>query len=355
VDTRHGIPANYGMTTSDWITRGVSFVQVRAPNGNLDNALAILLDHVRSLHLDDGVRNWIDREYRPIYRQEFERPSRAADRTLWGTVYGSHPLGRAVTPDAFDRVSSGDVQRWIDRAFTPGNSVLVVAGDLDLDKAERAARAWFEGWDPRPDGRPFGVGTLGSRTPDQPVPIVRTVKPGARQVDVELACAIPLQTPRDRIAAQLVASRMERRMHGFARKGLGSTYGIGARLTIQPAILQLSLGGSIDSRGIARILALLRSEADNLGKAAPDPEDLARTQWDEGLRASIAYESSGTMGLTLARLRLAGLPAETLEKFPDELMKTTGADVQRVAAECRKTVASLMGEQGTLDRLVPAR
>jgi len=67
------------------------------------------------------------------------------------------------------------------------------------------------------------------------------------------------------------------------------------------------------------------------------------------------YESSGDLARALARLRLSGLPADTLELFPKDLSEVTPAAVQAVAAECRKTAAiGLLGEQATLDRLVPS-
>jgi predicted Zn-dependent peptidase len=106
---------------------------------------------------------------------------------------------------------------------------------------------------------------------------------------------------------------------------------------------------------VARVLALLRSEADNLGGRPLEPADFARAQWDAGLLSSTRYEESSRLAPALARLRLAGYPADTLERFPQDLAALTAGAVQALAAQCRRTaVVGLLGEQATLDRLVPA-
>lgn len=65
--------------------------------------------------------------------------------------------------------------------------------------------------------------------------------------------------------------------------------------------------------------------------------------------------SSTDRAAALPRLRLVGLPAETLERFPADLSELTPATVQAMATQCRKTaVIGLLGEQAALDRLGPS-
>ena len=103
------------------------------------------------------------------------------------------------------------------------------------------------------------------------------------------------------------------------------------------------------------MLALLRSEADNLATRTLDAQQLGRAQWDTGLASTTRYESSESLARALARIRLAGLPADTLERFPKDLAELTPAAVQAAGAQCRRTATiGLLGEQATLDRLVPS-
>ena len=98
--------------------------------------------------------------------------------------------------------------------------------------------------------------------------------------------------------------------------------------------------------GAAKVLAIFRSEVDNLGARPLESGDFSRAQWEAGLAAGTRYESSRELARALARLRLSGLPADTLERFPEDLSQVMPAAVQAVAAECRKTAAiGLLGEQ----------
>ena len=215
-------------------------------------------------------------------------------------------------------------------------------------------RDYFGGWRPKADQPAFLTAPLPSRG-EGPVPVVKLARPGARQTELRLGCAMPLRGSGDRAAADVLAVRIETRLHRFARQMLGSTYGFGSRVVPRSGVLELQVSGTVDASGAARVLALLRSEAANLGTRPLDPNDFARAQWDAGLRASTRYEDSRSMAFTLARLRLAGLPANTLEQFPKDLADLTPAAVQAVAAECRRTaVVGLLGEQAMLDRLVPS-
>jgi zinc protease len=354
-DRKHGIAANYGIAVGGFSGRGSASVTYRAANGNLDNALAMLLDRVQSYHVDAAAQRFIDYQYRHTYRLNWETPSATGRRTLWGAVFGSHPLGRALPPERYEKLDVGDGNAWIERAYVPTNGVLSVVGDFELDKGERAVRSWFESWTRRSERKAFAEGSLPSRGPQEVVPIVKTARPGARQLELELGCAVPLTSAMDRVHAGLLLSRMQTRLQRFARLSIGSSYGFSTAVTPQPSVLQLSIRGKVDERGATRVLALIRSEADGLGKAVPDALDFARAQWDLGIRQGTSYEDSASLALELSRIRLAGLPAETLERFPEDLVKATPEGVQQVGAECRKrAVILLVGDRALMDRLVPA-
>ncbi|HTS82313.1 MAG TPA: insulinase family protein [Myxococcaceae bacterium] len=353
VENAHGRPELYGIAARRRLAKDVMSIELLAGNGNLANALGMLLDQVRSLHVDSAVEYYVDRELRSVYRNDWTLPHESFVRVLWSAVYGTHPLGRTVPPDRFDKVGGGDAQRYLDRAFTPSNGVLAIAGDFDPKLAEEMVRDYFGGW--KHKGEPaYLAGPLPSRA-GGPVPTVKEVRPGARQTEVRFACTAPASTPADRAAAEVLAQRLGGRIHRFARQMLGTSYGFSARVTPRPGSIELEVGGNVDGRGIARVLALLRGEADGLGARPMEAAELGRAQWDAGLVASTRYEDSERLASSLARLRLLGYPADTLERYPQDLAALTPAAVQAFAAQCRKTaVVGLMGEQATLDRLVPS-
>jgi zinc protease len=354
VDKTHGRPELFGMFDRTRASKDTMSVELFSGNGNLPNAVGMLLDRVRSLHVDTGVEWWVDRELRSVYRKDWAMPHEVFQRALWSSVYTTHPYGRTVPPDRFDKVGSGDAQRYLDQSFVPSNGVLTIAGDLELKQAEEIVRDYFGGWRRKPDGPSFLTAPLPQRATG-PVPTIREIWPGARQTEVRFACAVPGNTPGDRAAAEVLAQRLGGRLHRFARQMLGTSYGFYGRATPRPGLIEVEIGGTVDGRGLAKVLAVLRSEADNLGARPLDASDFARAQWDAGLRASTRYEDSVQLAAALGRLRLAGYPADTLERFPQDLAALTPEAVRTFAAQCRRTgVVGLLGEKATLDRLVPS-
>src|SRR5262249_20329812 len=113
VEHTHGSFELYGMSGGRSVSRDTPMLQLVSGNGNLANALGILSDQASSLHVDAAVENHVDREYRSIYRKDYTRPHAAFERAVWSAVYGSHPLGRSVTPDVFDKAGAGTAQRFI--------------------------------------------------------------------------------------------------------------------------------------------------------------------------------------------------------------------------------------------------
>ncbi|HET9155163.1 MAG TPA: insulinase family protein, partial [Myxococcaceae bacterium] len=179
VDTTHGYPDLYGMLPSNQVARDQLTVQLLAANGNLANAVGILLDRARSLHVDSGIDSYVDRELRSVYRKDWVRPHEAFDRLVWSAIYDKHPYGRVVPPDQFEKVSSSEAQQFLDRALVPASAVLAIAGDLDLSEGEAVGREYFGGWRPKTDRPAFLTAPLPSGR-EGAVPVLKLARPGAR-------------------------------------------------------------------------------------------------------------------------------------------------------------------------------
>src|SRR5262249_37379050 len=240
IDHTHGRPDLYGMLASTRVAKDQLTIELLAANGNLANALGILPDRARSLHVDSGVDSYVDRELRSVYRKDWVRPHDAFDRLVWSAVYEKHPYGREVSPDQFDKVSSSEAQRFLDRALVPVTAVVSIAGDLDLAEAEAMVREYFGGWRPKAERAAFVSAALPSRA-EAPVPIGKLARPGARQTELRLACAMPLKGVADRAAADVLGIRIQTRIHRFARQMLGATYGFYARIIPRPGALELQV------------------------------------------------------------------------------------------------------------------
>ncbi|MGZ6076384.1 MAG: insulinase family protein, partial [Myxococcaceae bacterium] len=116
VDSSHGHPELFGISDDTRAAKDSMSVDMLAASGNLANVVGMMLDEVRSLHVDTAVERYVDQELRSVYRKSWMVPGNVFDRGVWAGVYGAHPYGRSVTPDQYEKIGSGDAQRDLDRA-----------------------------------------------------------------------------------------------------------------------------------------------------------------------------------------------------------------------------------------------
>jgi predicted Zn-dependent peptidase len=314
----------------------------------------MLRDAVNSMHVDSSTDVSLDYSVKDRAQKVFDLPRNKAERALVEHIHTGTPLARTPSPTQYGKVSPGQANGWLEQTWTPANSVLTVAGDIEMGPAEATVRRLMEDWAPRSNRKPASL-VLASRAPDAPVPMLTTARPGARQTVATFGCAVPVTTGEDLAALRVLGERIAMRLHQTSRVVLGATYGFSHTEDVKRGIGELRVSGALEERGLTRVLALLRHEAATLGTQALTRDELDRVRWREGIKSNARLQHATDLGLGLADLRLSGLPAETFERYPAVLQKLTPEDVTRVAGECRKNAAiNLLGEQATVEKAVRA-
>jgi zinc protease len=347
----HGIPAGIGVSRSLWSERSTSYLQLRASSGNLEDALGMLRDAVNSLHVDSSADTAFEYSVKDRAQRVFDLPRVKAERDLVASVYSGTSLARSPSPAEYGRISPAQANAWIAQTWTPANSVLTITGDIDLELAEAAARRLLDDWTPSVKGK-AGELVLAPR-PDASVSVLSTARAGARQTVATLGCAARVTTAEDLVALRVLGEGLSMRLHQTSRVVLGVTYGFSQSVSVKRGIGELRVSGALEDRGLTRILALLRHEAATLGTRPLVADELERARWREGIKSNARLQHSTDLGLALADLRLSRLPAETVESYPNLLLKVTPEDMTRVAGECRKSVViDLLGEPATIEKAV---
>jgi len=279
----------------------------------------------------------------------FNLPSERAERDVLASVYRGTALERVATPEEYFALSPGAANDWLDRTWTPSNTVLSVAGDIDLDLAESAIHRSFDSW--KSDAKAnASVPVLPDSTAAAPVSVVRTPRPGAQQTTLTIACAVPLGSIADIAALQVLAERAATKLNQMARLALGASYGFHKSVKVVSGVGQAEVQGAVDDRALPRLLALARGQAGALG-LAPSSDEMSRFVWREGIRSGSRLEGSLVLSRALADLRLAGLPADGYERYPDVLTHLKAEDVARVGNACHRTVTiGLLGDPAMIDR-----
>jgi len=77
---------------------------------------------------------------------QMSQPGALASRRFRSLIYGPHPYGQDPRPADIDGIGRSDLVRFHESRYTPHGSLLVFAGDIDLERAREMARSRFGDW-----------------------------------------------------------------------------------------------------------------------------------------------------------------------------------------------------------------
>lgn len=233
--------------------------------------------------------------------------------------------------DLLQRATMKAMQEAYTMVFQPQHAVLVVAGDLDIDKLRASSERAFGGWQQTRSplvwtgaAPPFPGAPGRTILVDYPSALshayvaVRGPTRGDPSYESMLLLSYLLGTPKGDLFEEI-------------RSSLGAAYVIQADFMSLRVASYWQIGGPFDSQkapqAVAAILASIRKARDT----ALVPADLegARTRFIARYRAS----SSTTLGLTgmIADALAAGLPLEHLLSQPARVSRLTAEDIQKAA------------------------
>ncbi len=255
------------------------------------------------------------------------QPGVVAGDALAARLYGDHAYGQGTPdPDAVAAVSAGTLRRLHDARIRPERSLLVLVGDLDLERTLADVDAAFGAWAPgegQRDLRPPVVTTPGS--------LLLVDRPGAVQTNIRIGGTALRRSdpeyPALALAVTVFGGYFTSRLNDNIREQKGYTYGAHARVEHRKAATQLGISADVGREVTAASLVEIAYE---LGRMVSLPVgqgelDAARRYLQGTLAMGIQTQS----GLTsyLATLVSAGLPVEYLREYPAALERVTVEEV----------------------------
>ncbi len=349
----NGPASQFGGSVTFTTGPDATYVEGRAASGNVENLLAVLSDTVQSLHVDDGL-GWGWNELVDDKRRSQVSPNVEAERKFLADVYPGSAMGRTAVADNIDRIRPSGVQRWIDATFRPHNAVLAVVGDIDLQQTEKQVRQWFEKWkgaqDPKAEAQ---LGKLTERT--GPVRVLAIERPGAEETEIRVGCSVEPRSQTDLIAMNMLGARLRAKLGTLARSTLGGSEGFFGGASAQRQAARLDVAGSVDARALIAVLGAARKELAGLEDLKPTDDELALLKWRQGIAWNGSYTTNAELAQGLVWTRLADLPVDLIQKYPDLLATVTAQDLTRVAAACRNTaVLMVSGDPAVVDKALLA-
>jgi predicted Zn-dependent peptidase len=237
-----------------------------------------------------------------------------------------------------------------------------VAGAIDAGQTEKlrsSAEEATKAEAPLPTtsqrtGAEASLGTLSERT--GPVRVVVIERPGAPETEIRVGCSVePRGEESDLAAMRLLGSRLRTKLGTLARSTLGGSDGFSGGATVQRQAARLDVAGTVDGRALIAVLGAARKEVAALADLKATEDELALLKWRQGIAWAGAYTTNAELAQGLVWTRLADLPVDLMQNYPDLLAAVTLEDLTRVAADCRKTAVLLVsGDPAIVDKALLA-
>ncbi|QDQ39713.1 insulinase family protein [Legionella geestiana] len=259
-----------------------------------------------------------------------ESPDNVASNTFFAKLYGTHPYAHAVTGtiESVNAIKRDDVRTFYKTYFTGRNTVMVLVGDIDSQKAHALADAITRDL---PKGAPAPVISKASplttaENAAVPFPSSQTVlRLGEVSIDHHSPDYFPLTVGNYILGGGTLVSRLSLEVRD--RRGL--TYGVSSQFAPMPAGGPFLIGLSTKTASAAEALALTRDTLKDFVAKGPTDAELAAAK--QFLQGSFPLSLSGNRNIAELLLKIA------FYNLPEEYLDTYLARINAVNADAIRT------------------
>jgi zinc protease len=319
-----------------------------------DDALDLLSDVILhpAFHPDDLER--IRKQRMVRIQQEADSPQAVAQRVGLKLLYGDTPYGftNTGTVDSVKGMTREELQAFWAAHYGPGNSALVMAGDVTEAEARRLAEKHFGGW----TGTAKGAATLPPAPAAPAEKVVVVDRPGSPQTAlIAYGLGVPRSTP-DLLALQLMnytlGASFGSRINMNLREVHGYTYGANSRFALYRAGGPFTAGGLVKTDVTAEAAKEMMMELNRIGKEPPTEAELKMAR-DSSIQSIPAqFETTEATAGAMTSLFLYDRPLDYYATLPDGYRKVTPAEVE-TAAKTEVHPGNLLivavGDKGKID------
>jgi predicted Zn-dependent peptidase len=255
------------------------------------------------------------------------QPGVVASDALVRRLYGNHAYGQGTPdPEAVSAVRPAALRALHDARVRPGHALLVIVGDVDVNRTIEDVEAAFGPWE-------AGEAHRQLRPPrtSTPSPVLLLDRPGAVQSNIRMGGRALSRTdpqyPALALAVTVFGGYFTSRLNDNIREQKGYTYGAHSRVEHRKATAQLTVAADVGRDVTAASLVEITYE---LGRMVALPVgqgelDAAR-RYVQGTLA-MGIQTQAGLASFIATLVSAGLALEYLRDYPAALEKVTVDDV----------------------------
>ena len=347
--------AQIGASIGSISTTDFSSASIRLLKQNVEPGLDLLSDIGLNPKFDPAEIERIRKQRQTDILQIKDQPVRLAFGALLKQVYGpDHPYGyREIgTAESNAAITGEDMLNFWKRGYVPGNSALVLAGDLTGEEARSLAEKYFESWKGCASRHaPPPVETKTSKM------IYIVDKPAAPQTYVVAGgLAVPRSSP-DYVPIEVMNKALgglfSSRINMNLREEHGYTYGAFSLFFYRRGPGIFGAGGAIRTDATAPAVGEILKELERIHTAPLTADELKLAKDAFSLSLAGLFETSERTAGTIGTLFTYELPLDYYGQLPEKINAVNSADVQRVATEYIHPDSSIVIAVGDRAKIEP--
>ena len=287
--------------------------------------------------------------------QEENEPGSISMRVSSMLLYGrNHPYGRATSgyPSTVEKLSREDLTRFHETYWTPGQSALILVGDISLTEATELAKHSFGDW----KGAAPKMIDVPAPTPVGPGKVFLINRPDAAQTFVAEILPGPARSSPDyysfTLANAVWGGAAGARLGMNLREDKGYSYGVfsgpapGAKYTMWRA------SGGVQTNKTKESVVEFEKELKYIAGDKPiTDKELVDAKHTRVRGYAQQFESMDRVAGQIQELWTFGLPMNELQREPDELEKASLTSVNAVAQDYAKPSGATLLLVGDLSKI----
>ena len=344
-----------GATLSTTSAADYSAVAIRGLKRNAQGEFDLLSDVVLHPAFREPDVERLRKQRLTALLQERDSPPVLSRKVLYSSLYGpKNPYGylESGTRESTVATTRDDLVNFWKQGYVPGDSALVLAGDLTVPEARDLANKYFGSWSGAvPSHQLPSVGSnLQAR-------IVIVDKPGAPQTFLRAGNIAMPRSSSDWVAAQVLNAALggmfSSRINMNLREKHGYTYGAGSifleRRGTGPFYASAPVRTDVTGPAVSEMFKELRSVRD----APLSPEELATAKENEARALPGLFETDGRTAAAVANLFVYGLPLDYYSGLPAKIDAVTAQQAQEIARKYIHPDAMVLVAVGDRKKIEP--
>jgi zinc protease len=319
-------------TGADW---DASYISMDVLSRNVDPSVDIFADVVRRPAFPDDELERVRTERLMELLQQRNEPAAIAGKRFANLLYGSGAYGNSVTgnPDSIGRLTGETIRRFYETNYAPNNAAVVVAGDIDAQRAVDHMERAFASWESRPESirpviAPSSVESNRIYLIDRPSAVQSEIRIGHVGVARSTEDYFPLS-----IMNALLGGVFNSRINLNLRERHGYTYGARSTFAFRrqagPFVVSAPVRNEVTRESIDEVLSELR----RIRTGDVETSELDDTKnYLIGVFPAMVQTASDVAG-RLLDMELYGLPQDYFDRYRENIGAVTKDDVERVAAK----------------------